>query len=86
MLTLELGDGIVVELPLVAVTFAQGLPHPDQCLVTERDPFQQAREPLLQHLFARIRLRVLGPVKNSAISAGVGRSQSTSRVPSAGTR
>ncbi len=30
--------------------------------------------------------RLLGPVKNSAISAGVGRSQSTSRVPSAGTR
>jgi hypothetical protein len=59
MLTLELGDGIVVELAFVTVAFAQSPPHPGQRLVTERDPFQQAREPLLQHFLARIRLRAL---------------------------
>jgi hypothetical protein len=59
VLTLEFGDSIVVELAFVTMTFASGLPHPDQRLVTECDPFQQAREPLFQHLLAPIRLRAL---------------------------
>ena len=52
MLTLELGNGVVMELAFITMAFAQGLPNPGQRIIAERDALQQARELFFQHLLA----------------------------------
>ncbi len=64
---LKLGDGLVVKLLLVGVAAAERPAHPVQCLLGERDPLEDRRELLLQHLLARVGLRALPLVARAVV-------------------